>query len=201
MNEWLTMEFDELLNEAIMSETPMLVVEGIDDISVYEGICSQTGKSVEVVAVQNLKNMSEGNRGVVEFINELYELDFGGNIEDYVLGVIDRDSRFYRGELLEVPALFILKWYSMESHFVTKESIRIIIKQCTRTQEKLITEELIENIYTRAVNNLMSLFYLSLECLKKACVTGYSSVASYKMNIPHLRNLGAFEDVENKKMI
>ena len=44
MNDWLSMEYDEILNEAIMSETPMLVVEGVDDISIYEGICQQLDK-------------------------------------------------------------------------------------------------------------------------------------------------------------
>ncbi|MGM7911300.1 DUF4435 domain-containing protein [Yersinia enterocolitica] len=199
MNDWLTMEFDEVLNEAIMSATPMLVVEGVDDISIYEGICSQLGKYSEVVAVQNLKDMSEGNRGVIEFINTLLELNYEGDLGRYILGIIDRDTRYYRAEVVNNSAIFMLKWYSMESHFITQEAIKCVIEQCTRIQPKLLTDELIDMIYEKLALNLMSLYYLSLECLKKACVKEYESLASYKMNVQHLRNIGVFESILDRK--
>lgn len=199
MNDWLTMEFDEILNEAIMSETPMLVVEGVDDISIYEGICSQVEKYFEVVAVQNLKDMSEGNRGVLEFINALQDLNYEGDLGQYILGVIDRDARYYRGEIVNNSAIFMLKWYSMESHFITQAAIKSVIEQCTRIQPKLLTDELIGMIYERLSVNLMTLYYLSLECLKKACVKEYDSLASYRMNVQHLRNIGIFESIVDRK--
>lgn len=199
MNDWLTMEFDEILNEAIMSETPMLVVEGVDDISIYEGVCSQLGKYFEVVAVQNLKDMSEGNRGVIEFINLLLDLNYDGDLGNYILGIIDRDARYYRAEVVNNSAIFMLKWYSMESHFITQDAIKCVIEQCTRIQPKLLTDELINMVYEKLAMNLMSLYYLSLECLKKACVKEYESLASYKMNVQHLRAIGVFETISDRK--
>lgn len=199
MNDWLTMEYDELLNEAIMSETPMLVVEGVDDISIYEGICHQLEKYCEVVAVQNLKDMSEGNRGVIDFIKALLELNYEGDLDKYILGVIDRDSRYYRGEIVNVPAIFMLKWYSMESHFITRQAIRCVAEQCTRIQPKLLTDELVEMLYGKLMDTIMLLYYMSLECLKKACVKDYESLASYKMNVQHLKNIGAFELLAERK--
>lgn len=199
MNDWLDMECDEILNEAIMSDTPILVVEGVDDIPVYERISSQVGKKIEVIAVQNLKGMSEGNRGVIEFITGLEELAFDGRLEKYITGIIDRDARYYRGELVTSPALFILKWYSMESHFITRAAVKTVVVECTRIQDKLITPELIELLYQKVIDYLMSLFYLSLECLKKACIKEYDSIATYKMAVQHLRNTGAFEMIVSKK--
>lgn len=199
MNDWLTMEYDEILNEAIMSETPMIVVEGVDDISIYEGVCHQLDKYCEVVAVQNLKGMSEGNRGVIDFIKSLLELNYEGELDKYILGVIDRDARYYRGEVVDVPAILMLKWYSMESHFITRQAIRCVAEQCTRMQPKLLTHELIEVLYEKLIEHIMPLYYMSLECLKKACVRDYDSVASYKMNVQHLKNIGAFEVIVERK--
>ncbi|NCH59905.1 DUF4435 domain-containing protein [Cronobacter dublinensis] len=199
MNDWLTMEYDEILNEAIMSETPILVVEGVDDISIYEGICQQLDKYFEVVAVQNFKDMSEGNRGVIDFIKALLELEYEGDLGHYILGIIDRDARYYRDEIVNNSAIFVLKWYSMESHFITRQAIKCVIEQCTRIQPKLLTSELIEMLYEKLAEALMSLYYMSLECLKKACVKDYESLASYKMSVQHLKNIGAFESIVERE--
>lgn len=62
MNDWLSMEYDELLNEAIMSETPIVVVEGVDDVPVYENLCFSIDGNHEVIAIQNLNVNMKGAR-------------------------------------------------------------------------------------------------------------------------------------------
>ncbi|MEH8173571.1 hypothetical protein [Aeromonas veronii] len=69
----LVLEADEILNEAIISGTPILIVEGIDDIQVYEDISDHAGKQVEVYAVENIGNLSEGCRGVIDCIRTVRE--------------------------------------------------------------------------------------------------------------------------------
>lgn len=199
MNDWLAMEYDEILNEAIMSETPILVVEGIDDVSVYEGFTDSLEKEIEVIAVQNLKDMNEGSRGVIDFIKALYDIQYDGEIEKYILGIIDRDARFYRGELIHLPALLILKWYSMESHFATKEAVKCVMENCTRTRGKLISDDLVSGIYNRILNSLMDLYYISLESMKNACERNYNGAVSFSMSVPQMRGTDKFNEVLNKQ--
>ncbi|WP_336778011.1 hypothetical protein [Pantoea sp. USHLN256] len=199
MNDWLTMEYDELLNEAIMSETPILVVEGVDDVPVYENLCFSLGGNHEVIAVQNLKGKHEGSKSVVSFIEEVNMLGFSGELERYILGVIDRDARFYRGELNALPGLFVLKWYSMESHFITHDAIKAVLIQCTGLSRKLITDELINEIYDEIIELIMPMYFVGLESLRNACELEYASLASYSMSVDHLRNTGAFDEILAKK--
>jgi len=195
------MEHDELLNEAIMSETPIIVVEGPTDVPIYEKIGRSIGKGCEVIAVQNLKGMHEGNKSVIEFIKLLNEVDFSGDLQKYIIGVIDRDSRYFRGELVEIPGLFILKFYSMESHFITKEAVKCVLEQCTNTSSKLVNEDIINFIFCGIIDELMELYLVSLESLKNACVKNYTAVATYSMNVTQMRNIGSFNAVKEKEQI
>ncbi|WP_258270745.1 hypothetical protein, partial [Escherichia coli] len=101
------------------------------------------------------------------------------------LGIIAREARYYRGEVDKNSAVFGLRYYSMKCHFITRQAIKCVIEQCTRIQPKLLTSELIEMLYENLAEALMSLYYMSLECLKKACVKDYESLASYKMSVQH----------------
>ncbi|RKT91118.1 UNVERIFIED_ORG: hypothetical protein C7432_3621 [Pantoea allii] len=199
MNDWLTMEYDELLNEAIMSKTPILVVEGVDDVPLYENLCFSLGGNHEVIAIQNLKGKHGGSKSVVNFIEEVNMLGFSGELEKYIIGVIDRDARFYRGELNALPGLFVLKWYSMESHFITHDAIKVVLGQCTGLSRKLITDELINNIYDEIMELIMPIYFVGLESLRNACENEYASLASYSMSIDHLKNTGAFDKILTKK--
>lgn len=199
MNDWLSMEYDELLNEAIMSETPIVVVEGVDDVPVYENLCFSIDGNHEVIAIQNLKGKHEGSKSVVSFIEEINMLDFSGELEKYIIGIIDRDARFYRNELSVMPGLFVLKWYSMESHFITQEAVKSVLTQCTGLSRKLITNALIDEIYHEVVSAMMPLYFVGLESLRKACEVDYLSIATYSMNIDHLKNTGAYDRVLDKK--
>ena len=48
-------EIDELLNEAIITGVPAILVEGIDDISVYDEISASVPFDVEVYAIENIE--------------------------------------------------------------------------------------------------------------------------------------------------
>lgn len=198
MNDWLTMEYDELLNEAIMSKTPIVVVEGVDDVPVYEELCFSIEGNHEVIAIQNLKGKHEGSKSVVNFIEEINMLGFSGELEKYIVGVIDRDARFYRNELSAIPGLFVLKWYSMESHFITHEAVKSVLIQCTGLSRKLITDALVNEIYDEITGLIMPLYFVGLESLRKACEVEYVSIAAYSMSIDHLKNTGAFDEILQK---
>ncbi|MEI8706271.1 hypothetical protein [Pseudoalteromonas sp. B62] len=56
----LDLECDELLNEAIMSKTPIVLVEGVADIPVYEQLSEVNELKSEVYAIENIKGYAEG---------------------------------------------------------------------------------------------------------------------------------------------
>ena len=84
--ELFTYEADELLNEAIMSDTPIVIVEGTDDIPLYEDLIKSLNKNIEVYASENLiisGNIS-GCVGVVNSLNKINEFSQNINIEKYI---------------------------------------------------------------------------------------------------------------------
>lgn len=53
------LEVDELLNEAIMSSTPVVIVEGYDDISIYQNLADSVRNDIEVYASENIPRVSK----------------------------------------------------------------------------------------------------------------------------------------------
>ncbi|MFA0288181.1 hypothetical protein AB4544_17105, partial [Vibrio sp. 10N.222.45.F7] len=190
------LEMDELLSEAIISETPLIIVEGIDDVPVYESLFYGNGANAEVYAAENIVEGSDGSRGVIDCIDsaraQFPEID----ISQYILGIVDRDARYYRGEIPNDQALLVLKAYSLESHFVTKEATRHIIRNMTRVSEKHITPEFENMVFNKVKDCLLDLFYISLEALKNACCEEYESKFGYKQNLQQIRaqNLNNFTE-------
>ncbi|MCX8755555.1 DUF4435 domain-containing protein [Vibrio parahaemolyticus] len=182
------LEIDELLNEAIMTETPILLVEGVDDIPVYESIFNLVGKNAEVYAAEVIKEGSDGCRGVIGCIESLREEIPDFDIKPFLLGIMDRDARYYRGEIPQDEALLVLEAYSIESHFVTKEATRHVIKSMTRVTERLLTEEQKNNIHNKLKDSLQDLFYTSLEALKNACIEDYEAKFGYSANLHQIKN-------------
>lgn len=183
----LALEADEILNEAIISETPILIVEGIDDIQVYEDISENAGKKVEVYAVENIGNLSEGCRGVIDCIRTVRESSEELEIEPYILGIIDRDARFYRNEIPSDNAILLLNWYSMESHFITMEATRLVIKTLTRAPSNLLDDSLISTIHEDIKGKLINLFLISLEALRNACEEHYDAALGYSYSLEEIR--------------
>lgn len=195
----LLLEADELLNEAIMSETPILIVEGIDDIPVYEDVANSVDKVVEVYAAENIGDVSEGCRGVINCIENIRCVSENFNIDPYVLGIVDRDSRPYRGETPVDSAILLLNWYSMESHFITNEATEFVIKTLTRATGKLLTDDLVVKVHNTIKEQLFNLFYISLESLKGACQAGYDSIIGYSMSIGEIKGRCLVEQVLQKQ--
>lgn len=186
----LDLECDELLNEAIMSKTPIVLVEGVADIPVYEQLSEVNELKSEVYAIENIKGYAEGCRGVIDCLSEIRINSEGIQVEKYILGIIDRDARFYRGEIATDRALVILQFYSMESHFITKEATSLIIRSMTRATNSLLDEQTKENIHNTIKESLFQLFTLSLEALRNAVEEDYQALFGYGSNIQQIRNQG-----------
>ncbi|MCM0647251.1 DUF4435 domain-containing protein [Clostridium swellfunianum] len=181
MHENMESTIEELLNEAIMSEVPFIIVEGADDISFYQMLSEHIKKDTEVIAVENIYSYSEGCDNVIKAIEDIQTiLNQKESNKNYLLGIVDRDSRFYRNCIPNLTSLFILKYYSYESHLANRHGLTSILPAITSVSQKMLDGSVLEFIEKDLQADYLNLFYFSLEALKFACDKNYRSVVRYK---------------------
>lgn len=193
-------EIDEIYNESIMTGIPAVIVEGVTDLEVYALIAGHLEFDLEIFAVENIEGFAEGSIHVIAAIEELYSLPaISSPVSSHVLGIIDKDVRDFRNELPTSEALFILKYYSIESHFITKDIVRYIAMTCTKGTSDLISEQVLDLIQSEIEENLSKLYYLSLESLKCALEPGYAADFQYSYASGRTKNEVEIEKVLAKK--
>ncbi|WP_122220349.1 DUF4435 domain-containing protein [Pseudomonas syringae] len=195
----MSYEADELLNTAIMTKIPVVIVEGLHDIPIYERIMLSIGKECDIYASENILCEKPGCAGVEENILSIREASDNVEIEPYVLGIVDRDARYYRGEIPNDTALLVLEMYSIETHFVSLEAVRILIEHTTRATRNLVSEEDLEAIYSNIIAKLSDLFLYSLEALRKACDRDYVACFGYADKIKAILNSGHEQALAEKE--
>ena len=185
----MAFEIDEILNEAVMTGVPSVIVEGIDDISIYECISKRLPFSVEVYPVEYIDGFGEGSKEVLRAIEEIELVPSSVHrVADHVLGVIDKDVREFRNEMPVSDAVLMLKHYSIESHFASKDVIRFIMTLCTKSTRNMVTDELCDHLIHKVESRLVQLYYFSLDSLKNAVVKGYESDFRYSYGYGRLKD-------------
>lgn len=193
-------QIDELLNEAIITGVPVIIVEGIDDISVYDDISANVPFDVEVYAVESIEGYTEGCEQVISAIENLNSLQSDKHpINEHILGIIDKDVRDYRDELPDIESLLVLNYYSIESHFISKEIISNILKLSTKANRELISDELCNKIMSEIENKMLDLYYFSLESLRNSVEPDYSASFSYKCAVGRIRDSKTRHNVLEKR--
>lgn len=189
-------EIDEILNEAVMTGVPAIIVEGVDDILIYNQLSTRVPFDVEVYAVENIEGYSEGCEQVIAAIRELNTIKNSKyKLVEHVLGIIDKDVRDYRNELPVLEPILTLEHYSIESYFVSKDVLRDILCLCTKASKNLINEALCGKVFKDVETKLLSLYYFSLEALRASLDSEYDSLFFYSYPT------GRLNDVEIKKSI
>jgi len=162
-----------------MSSTPAVIVEGINDIKIYNSIAKSINRCVEVYAVEAIKGYSAGCGHVINAVKALYASAESVLVEDFVIGIIDRDTREFRGELPVEKAFLVLNYYSVESHFVDPEIVRKSISTYTLAGDDAVSEEMIDALFSKIEQKLYDLYYFSLESLRFALDGNYNSDYRY----------------------
>lgn len=197
----MSLEIDELLNEAIMTGVPSMIVEGIDDISIYESLGEKVSFEVEVYAIENIKGYVAGCEGVIKALEYLHQLPkFNQKIKNHILGIIDKDVRDYREDIPEIDALLILKYYSIESHFVSKDVLKNALNLATKASKNNLSQEDIQLIMVELEKQVLEkLYYFSLEALKNSLKPEYSTEISYKSPVTDTKNTVIKSRINDKK--
>jgi hypothetical protein len=188
----------ELLNMAIMTKVPVLIVEGRNDVPIFQRISQSIGKRCDVFASENISSPEGGCSGVLKNIATIREFSTTVDIRPYVLGIVDRDARVYRDEQVFDDSLLMLNYYSIESHFVSQEAIRFIVEKTTSATGALLTDVNCQTLFDEIKTDLDSLYYCSLEALRKACEADYDAELTYGEKIRSIIKQGKPERVSCK---
>lgn len=163
-------KISEMLAAAVMTEEPLLIVEGIDDVEFYKKISGDKVKvrCSEVVKNAERKTYKPGCDGVIQIVKDVQEeLQRDVRLEKLFLGIVDADYRRFLGEdYPEYKGLFILKYYSYESHFYTDASIRNFISAVTSARNSEITDEIFVIAKQGIEATTKDLYYVGLEALR-----------------------------------
>tara|TARA_R110000751_G_scaffold64518_1_gene132522 strand:- start:61 stop:885 length:825 start_codon:yes stop_codon:yes gene_type:complete len=154
----------------------------------------------EIVAIETIEGFDKGCRGVIaaaEIIDGIQSDTYSPS--NYMLGVIDRDVREYRGEMPESKCLLILRLYSIESHFVNIEVIDHILKTFTKGTLTMFNQELKESILRDCIRNMELVYLASLEALRGSLDSCYSADFSYKKSFGSLKNKNLSDKIFDKK--
>lgn len=193
-------EVDEVFNEAVMTGVPAIIVEGIDDICVYEGLVERVPFDVEVYAVEFIQGYGQGCEQVIRAITDLENLPGGKHkLSKNVLGVIDKDVREYRNEIPVSDSIFVLKYYSIESHFVSRYIVESTLNLCTKSSRDMVSVQLCELIMKEIEVKILDLYYFSLESLRSSVDRNYTGVFSYSFAPGRIKDARAKELVSAKK--
>ena len=190
---------DELLSLSIIMGSPIIIVEGFDDVPIYERISDSISLNCEVYASENILCNEAGCAGVIKNIEIIRESADDLPVEKHILGIIDRDARFYRGEVPADPAILMLSPYSIESHYTSAEVIRYLLPQFTRATNRLISPELPEEIFNRIRSSIMWMYLTSLEALRNACESDYEALFGYGTSIKSILQQNLRQALEAKK--
>ncbi|MDP2507175.1 DUF4435 domain-containing protein [Oceanobacter sp. 3_MG-2023] len=193
-------DLDEIYSQSIMTKRPSILVEGVDDIAVYDRIVNANGKQAEVIAIETIEGFSKGCNSVIDAVNFLKDIPVSRyEPSDYILGIIDKDVRDFRGEVPENNLLLILDVYSIENHFVNSEVVVQLLKTCTKGTSELFTDSLKDKLLSECVSSMELLFLASLEALKGALDSNYFADFSYCQKYGRLKDIGLASRLRDKK--
>ncbi|WP_421184842.1 DUF4435 domain-containing protein [Aeromonas enteropelogenes] len=193
-------DIEEIFTQSIMTKKPYVIVEGIDDISIYDRIINTESKSVEIIAVETIEGFTKGCDSIVNVAMSLEKISNEKyDPSNYILGIIDKDVRDFRGELPQYNTLLTLNVYSIESHFINSDVINHILKTCTKGTADLFTSHLREKILNECIKSMEILYLASLDALKGALDRNYSSDFGYCQTYGRLKDQNLSEKLINKK--
>ncbi len=180
---------NNLLAKAKITEVPLIVVEGGDDIQFYDRLAKICNKKINVKPVETIDSYSEGCEEVINLVKDIQDtLADDESYLKYFLGIIDKDIRDLRNSLPDhLLGLFSLNFYSLESHFISKYFIKEILYKITKVNEDLVTSSLIDLIYENANNNTVNfLKNVTLDCILNSLDPSYNAKFSFDQGIEQL---------------
>lgn len=202
---------DYRINEIFLNAEELgeqvLIVEGVDDVTLYENMFKE--KNYTIYAVETIEKMDSddceyykaGCDGVKKAIEDLIanEANNTDGLKKCILGIVDKDVSDFRGELFESDIVVNLKHYAIESHFINPDSVYRLLKEHTKSGSRLINRELAQQIYSEIIDELEVLYLITLDSLKGAIDRHYTSIFGYSASDECYKNLNKMNQVQSIK--
>jgi len=196
----MSYDVEEIYSQSIMTKMPILIVEGVDDVPLYDRICNNRAKRASVFAVETLDGCNQGCISLISAMDRLKALPLSRfNPAHFIAGVIDKDVRDFRGELPNNDLVFVLKHYSIESHFVYPDILESLLAYSTRTTSDLRSRDLITAVSECVNRSFETLYLASLEALKGALDSSYISDFSYSYSYGRIRDVALVGRIKEKE--
>lgn len=181
-------QVNDLITIAKMSGTPYLIVEGVDDIPIYDKIKNLNSLDIEIYASKQLDGIEPGCKGVERAIDILNATFTEGLATKYVLGVMDKDVKDFRNEIRSLQNIIYTPYYSMETHLVSNQIVLKIISNFIRSPEALIDRLIVEKFFIFFQEKSFDLYKISLDALKNSTQRNYPNIYSYSDSYQELKN-------------
>ncbi len=174
---------DRLVEARIVKE-PFIIVEGKDDRQIYSRLVNEINKEAKVHAVAEFEDFHAGCENVIQCMEQLQQKLINDPINQrFVLGIIDRDSRPFKGgaSLAELLNLYILRHYSIETYFATSLNLSRLIEKSTYATLEDVDQEIIAFVLANVPESFSTLYYISLDALKQECL----GLDTYKASVAY----------------
>lgn len=174
-----------LLNAQELGEK-VILVEGVDDVQLYENLFHNEGyivlaiENVETITSESGECYQPGCHGVKIAIEDITSHEDGNTdlIGSNMLGIIDKDVSDYRGEVVESDIVVNLRHYAIENHFIEPQTVYLLLKNYSKSA-KLIDEELADKIFSDILVDMEILYLITLDSLKGALDSDYQAIFGY----------------------
>ncbi|WP_395608568.1 hypothetical protein [Pseudomonas sp. B22129] len=193
-------DVEEVYSQSIMTKMPIIIVEGVDDVPLYDRICNSKSKRASVFAVETLEGFGQGCISLIKAMDKVKGLpESKFDPQDFIAGMIDKDVRDFRGEIPRNDLVFVLRHYSIESHFVFPDILESLLAYSTRTTSDLRSPALISSIADCVGRSFEVLYLASLEALKGALDPTYFSDVSYSYPYGRVKDLALIKKIKQKE--
>lgn len=197
LNNFNKPKITNLLANSVITKRPLLVVEGKDDIQFYDNLAQEIDKKLIIRAIETIDGYTEGSDEVIDLTRDIQtELIDQTELQRLYLGIIDKDIREFRTKderSLEVLRnyinLFILNYYSFESHFINKAIFKTVLKELTHVDNELLSDNFVSNLFDMIIEKILNeLYYPALEALQNAIVNDYVGALGYSTKYAEIIN-------------
>ncbi|MEZ9422490.1 hypothetical protein AB4186_03435 [Vibrio lentus] len=179
--------FQSAVTNAVMNKKSLIVVEGKDDIGIYSDLLIDKINSFNIKPIEYFKNCSPGCKEIedqIDFINEVYPE--GHKVYNFFKGIIDRDTKPFRGDSCNKLGAFYLNTYSFENSFVTENSIITTVKLLTSTSAEQLDQKLTNKVLALINQQFVDFYYICLEALKNAVEDNYDGLIGFSQGYDRL---------------
>ncbi len=199
------MNMDSFINELLMLKKPAIIVEGLDDITVYENLFNITGTRFTITSPALRYARNQGGKGkVIEIIDYTFKrCTF--NQRKKIIGIIDADFDHCCNIIRKRQNLFLTDKHDIETQIISSGAFKKFINSFYKRKKLSNTLQKIDEIrnYCLQISMdfgiwLLGLYKIIIEGISKETQDLYVKLRIYKIIKNKLGKIRDFITVDVK---